>query len=135
MMLKILLMLLLPVMTTACPEDSLAVYQIVLETHWSEKIFPKQYPQWRPPAQWSKTIGFTHNDTLTLFKTGQTVSEGVRMFVEKGDSDVLERETANYSFLDHVFAPPIQEGVGNTTGLVFVDGSNTKVYHNIILPI
>jgi len=127
MMLKILLMLLLPVMTTACPEDSLAVYQIVLETNWSEKIFPKQYPQWRPPAQWSKTIGFTHNDTLTLFKTGQTVSEGVRMFVEKGDSDVLERETANHSFLDHVFAPSIQEGVGNTTGLVFVDGINTKL--------
>ena len=22
-----------------------------------EKMFPKQYPQWRPPAQWSKTVG------------------------------------------------------------------------------
>ena len=132
-MMSILLMLLLPMMTTACSTDSLAVYQIVLETHWSEEIFPKQYPQWRPPAQWSKTIGFTHNDSLTLFKKGQAVSEGVRMFVEKGDSDILEREAANHSFLDHVFAPSIQEGAGNTTGLVFVDGSNTKVYNNIIL--
>ena len=42
---------------SSCPRDMLAVYKIRLETFWSEERFPKQYPQWRPPAQWSKTVG------------------------------------------------------------------------------
>merc|ERR1711892_85569 len=130
MMLEMLLMLLLPVMTACqptCSAESLAVYKLVLETHWSEEMFPKQYPQWRPPAQWSKTVGYTHNGSISLFKTGQAVSDGVRMFVEKGDSDMLERETAGSSFLDTVFAPSIQQGEGRTETLIFVDGNNTKL--------
>ena len=112
---------------SSCPRDILAVYKIRLETFWSEERFPKQYPQWRPPAQWSKTIGFTHSDNLTLFQPGEPVTEGVRMFVEKGDGSVLERETGRHSFLDTVFAPPILGGQGNTSGLLFLDGNNTKV--------
>merc|ERR1712106_378554 len=130
MMLEMLLMLLLPVMTAgqpSCSAESLAVYKLVLETHWSEEMFPKQYPLWRPPAQWSKTVGYTHNGSISLFKTGQAVSDGVRMFVEKGDSDMLERETAGSSFLDTVFAPSIQQGEGQTETLIFVDGNNTKL--------
>ena len=70
----------------------------------------------------------SHNkeDSFSLFPLGE-VSEGVMMFVEKVDSDTLERETVNHTFLDHVFAPSIKEGVGRTTGLVFVDGNNTKL--------
>ena len=129
-MMEILLMLLLSVMTAGqppCSPESLAVYKLVLETHWSEKMFPKQYPQWRPPAQWSKTIGYTHNGSISLFRTGSAVSDGVRMFVEKGDSNILERESAGISFLDAVFAPSIQQGEGRTEALVFADGNNTKV--------
>jgi hypothetical protein len=52
------LLLLLPWAVTApCPPNLLAVYKLRLETFWSEERFPKQYPQWRPPAQWSKTVG------------------------------------------------------------------------------
>ena len=40
-----------------CPPARLAVYRLSLATHWAESTFPKQYPQWRPPAQWSKTVG------------------------------------------------------------------------------
>merc|ERR1711892_1197844 len=130
MMLEMLLMLLLPVMTACqptCSAESLAVYKLVLETHWSEEMFPKQYPQWRPPAQWSKSIGYTDNGSISLFKTGQAVSDGVRMFVEKGDSNKLERETAGSSFLGTVFAPSIQQGEGRTETLIFVDGNNTKL--------
>ena len=39
------------------------------------------------PAQWSRTIGYTHNVIFSLFRTGSAVSDGVRMFVEKGDSN------------------------------------------------
>ena len=42
---------------SSCPKDMLAVYTLSLKTEWSEQKFPKQYPQWRPPAQWSKTVG------------------------------------------------------------------------------
>lgn len=40
-----------------CDPDRLAVYRIVLDTHWSRSLFPKQYPEVRPPAQWSKLVG------------------------------------------------------------------------------
>ena len=100
---------------------------MVLETHWSEKMFPKQYPQWRPPAQWSKTIGYSHNGSMSLFRAGSAVSDGVRQFVEKGDTHMLESESNDLSFLDAVIAPPIEQGEGRTEALVFVDGNNTKV--------
>ena len=45
------------VKATSCPPGMLAVYRLNLATEWSEEKFPKQYPQWRPPAQWSKTVG------------------------------------------------------------------------------
>lgn len=40
-----------------CNSDRLAVYKVVLHTYWTRELFPKHYPDWRPPAQWSNTIG------------------------------------------------------------------------------
>lgn len=40
-----------------CNSDRLAVYKVVLHTYWTRDQFPKHYPDWRPPAQWSNTIG------------------------------------------------------------------------------
>nr|CAD7452186.1 unnamed protein product [Timema tahoe] len=37
----------------ACHGDNLAVYNLTLQTNWTEKLFPKHFPEWRPPAQWS----------------------------------------------------------------------------------
>ena len=45
--------------SSTCPQDMLVVYRMALRTEWDEKIFPKQFPQWRPSAQWSRTIGRT----------------------------------------------------------------------------
>ena len=42
---------------TKCDADKLAVYRVVFNTFWDRETFPKQYPEWRPPAQWSKLIG------------------------------------------------------------------------------
>lgn len=42
---------------SVCDPDKLMVYKVTLATHWSRTLFPKQYPEWRPPAQWSKLIG------------------------------------------------------------------------------
>jgi len=40
-----------------CASDKLTIYKVVVTTFWTRDRFPKHYPDWRPPAQWSKTIG------------------------------------------------------------------------------
>jgi len=121
------LAVLVHLVNSSCPRDILAVYKIRLETFWSEERFPKQYPQWRPPAQWSKTVGFTHPAEFQLYEEGSEVGEGVRHFVERADSDTLEREAATWSFLDSVLVPPIGQGVGEAETLLFLDGNHSQV--------
>lgn len=40
-----------------CLADKLTVYRVVVHTFWTRDKFPKHYPDWKPPAQWSKVIG------------------------------------------------------------------------------
>lgn len=40
-----------------CKPDHLTVYKVILHTYWNERLFPKHFPQWRPPAQWTKLVG------------------------------------------------------------------------------
>lgn len=40
-----------------CQPDHLTVYKVILHTYWNERLFPKHFPQWRPPAQWTKLVG------------------------------------------------------------------------------
>ena len=40
-----------------CQSTKLVVYQVTFKTFWDRETFPKQYPEWRPPARWSKLIG------------------------------------------------------------------------------
>ena len=40
-----------------CDANRLIVYRVYLNTMWNRDVFPKQYPEWRPPAQWSKLVG------------------------------------------------------------------------------
>jgi len=110
-----------------CPDHTLAVYKLQLDTFWSEQVFPKQYPQWRPPAQWSKSVGYSHQESFSLFSLGTLVDEGVRQFVETGSSEVLDQSSSNRTFLDAILAPPIVQGVGNTSTNVFVDGNHSMI--------
>lgn len=41
----------------ACDPMSLAMYNMTFTGLWSKDVFPKQYPLFRPPAQWTKVIG------------------------------------------------------------------------------
>jgi len=115
------------VSSNSCSSDRLVVYQLRLDTGWGEETFPKQYPQWRPPAQWSRTVGYSHGTGMSLFSIGSVAGQGVKQFVETGDSDLLDKEATNRTFLDTFSAPPISSGIGNTTTRVFVDGNHTKV--------
>ena len=42
---------------TDCSARGPASYILVFTGLWSPQTFPKQYPMFRPPAQWSKLIG------------------------------------------------------------------------------
>jgi len=137
MMIITLVSTIITLTTSTCPKDMLVVYRLSLRTEWDEKIFPKQFPQWRPSAQWSKTIGYSHSpDYSPLYSVGSIVSEGVREFAETGATDTLEKEvakdtiekeTVGNNFLDAIIAPPIEQGVGETSTNVFVDTNHTKV--------
>ena len=63
----VMALFILPIISGQCPTETLVVYKLELETFWDEDIFPKQYPQWRPSAQWSKTVGelFSFNSHFT----------------------------------------------------------------------
>ena len=37
--------------------EGLVPFRLTLETFWSREEFPKQYPLYRPAAQWSKLVG------------------------------------------------------------------------------
>jgi len=114
-------------LSRSCPPEQLVVYKLELETFWDEKIFTKQYPQWRPSAQWSKTIGYSHPSSVGMFSLGSTVDEGVRQFVEKGQTDIIDQQALNKTFLDVIMSPPITKGVGTSSTNIFLDGNNTKV--------
>ncbi|XP_075166031.1 M-spondin [Haematobia irritans] len=75
---------------TDCTLDRLAVYKVVLHTYWTRDLFPKHYPDWRPAAQWTKTIGRTHDAKYALYHMGQQATSGVKQFAETGKSDILD---------------------------------------------
>lgn len=50
-----------PAPASNCLPDKLTVYKVVLHTFWSRDRFPKHYPDWRPPAQWSRLVGESFN--------------------------------------------------------------------------
>lgn len=42
---------------SVCTARPLAKYSITFTGKWSQTAFPKQYPLFRPPAQWSSLLG------------------------------------------------------------------------------
>ncbi|KAF9802087.1 hypothetical protein SFRURICE_004338 [Spodoptera frugiperda] len=79
-MARLLLVMLLPALAAAaagdndvCNPDKMTVYKMVLHTYWTREKFPKHYPDWRPPAQWSKVYGvlFIQNRTQLVTLMGK----------------------------------------------------------------
>ncbi|XP_055691260.1 spondin-2 [Lutzomyia longipalpis] len=106
--------------------DRLAVYKVVLHTYWTRELFPKHFPDWRPPAQWTKTVGRTHTSHWRLFREGELASAGVKQFVETGRSDLLT-DSLDERILDAFTLPGITSGNGRSQGKFFVDGNHSIV--------
>ncbi|XP_076878536.1 spondin-2a [Brachyhypopomus gauderio] len=68
----------------ACTAQGPASYILVFTGHWSPQTFPKQYPLFRPPAQWSKLVAVTHNHQYHMWQEGALASPGVKSFAELG---------------------------------------------------
>ncbi|KAM4586697.1 spondin-2a [Fundulus diaphanus] len=73
-----------PLNGTGCTARGPASYILVFTGHWSPQAFPKQYPLFRPPAQWSKLIAVSHNQHFRLWEEGSSASSGVQSFAEVG---------------------------------------------------
>lgn len=51
-----------------CMASEPAQYRLTFTGKWSQAAFPKQYPVYRPPAQWSNIVGkSTASRCLTVF--------------------------------------------------------------------
>ena len=104
-----------------------ALYNITLTTNWTPELYPKQFPTWRPPAQWSQVWGYSHAKPHILYEIGSVASDGVASFVETGSSDSLLSDLDLSSVLDIVTSPAITSGAGTSRTTVFVDGTYSKV--------
>lgn len=113
---------------STCDTHILTVYKVLVKTYWSREDFPKQYPEWRPPAQWSKVLGRSHDPSFHLFHVGETASEGLKQFAELSHTDRLDTQSQGVGgVFDEFIAPPITQGVGETRTQFFVDGNHSKV--------
>uniref|UniRef100_G3UBU0 Spondin 2 n=1 Tax=Loxodonta africana TaxID=9785 RepID=G3UBU0_LOXAF len=64
-----------------CTARHLARYSITFMGKWSQTAFPKQYPLFRPPAQWSSLLGKEHREGYRAGSRGVPVIPGPRDMV------------------------------------------------------
>ncbi|XP_017943060.1 spondin-2 isoform X2 [Pipra filicauda] len=103
-----------------CTAEELAKYRIIFIGKWSQTAFPKQYPLYRPPAQWSSLLGVTHSPDYSMWKKNEYASNGVRDFAEKGEAWALMKEIEEagekIQSVHGIFsAPAITSGTGQTS--------------------
>ncbi|XP_057206184.1 spondin-2-like [Triplophysa rosa] len=77
-----------------CMAPSTAKYRLTFAGKWSQTAFPKHYPLYRPPAQWSPIFGVTHSSDYHIWERNEYASNGVREFSERGEAWSLIKEVA-----------------------------------------
>uniref|UniRef100_A0A670I0M2 Spondin 2 n=1 Tax=Podarcis muralis TaxID=64176 RepID=A0A670I0M2_PODMU len=104
---------------SVCTAEELARYTIIFTGKWSQASFPKQYPLFRPPAQWSSLLGAAHNSDYNMWKMNEFASNGMRDFAERGEPWALMKEIEaageKIQSIHGIFsAPAISTGTGQT---------------------
>lgn len=114
---------------TRCGGEFMAKYNLTIETFWSRDVFTKQYPLFRPHAQWSKLVGRSHDDLYTMWRVGDLAKPAVKLYAEKGESSLLDQEVqGTHGVLDSFAAGPISEsGVGKASSKFLVDENHSKL--------
>uniref|UniRef100_A0A8C8YJF8 Spondin-2 n=1 Tax=Prolemur simus TaxID=1328070 RepID=A0A8C8YJF8_PROSS len=105
---------------SVCTARPLAKYSITFTGKWSQTAFPKQYPLFRPPAQWSSLLGAAHSSDYSMWRKNEYVSNGLRDFAERGEAWALMREIEaageKLQSVHGVFsAPAVPSGTGQTS--------------------
>ncbi|KAI4819406.1 hypothetical protein KUCAC02_004653 [Chaenocephalus aceratus] len=100
-----------------CTASETAQYKLTFSGKWNQAAFPKQYPMYRPPAQWSNLIGVTHSTDFHIWQRNDFASNGVREFAEKGEAWTLMKEVEAageriQSVYGIVSAPAVKRGTG-----------------------
>ncbi|KAM4733250.1 spondin-2b [Anableps anableps] len=81
-----------PTDVPVCTASETAQYSLTFTGKWTQAAFPKQYPVYRPPAQWSNLIGVTHSSDYHMWQSNEFASNGVREFAEKGEAWTIMKE-------------------------------------------
>ncbi|GCC35743.1 spondin-2-like isoform X1 [Chiloscyllium punctatum] len=112
-----------------CQTQKPACYTLHFLAEWNSFSFPKQYPMYRPPAQWSMLFGCVHNYDFTLWAEGAMASSGIKMFAEDGKhSLLLEEVNATQGSVQSCFhSNPITAGEGNSTTAFTITPSHPLV--------
>ncbi|XP_063221755.1 spondin-2-like [Bacillus rossius redtenbacheri] len=114
--------------TDKCTADRLVTYRLVLDTHWTRELFPKQYPETRPPAQWSKLVGRCHDASFRVFREGEQADLALRIFSSTGQSDGLEALSQSHAgVFDEFSGAAIPAGRGRAEAGFFSDGNHSLV--------
>uniref|UniRef100_A0A8D0KNV4 Spondin-2 n=1 Tax=Salvator merianae TaxID=96440 RepID=A0A8D0KNV4_SALMN len=105
---------------SVCTAEEFASYSIVFTGKWSQAAFPKQYPLYRPPAQWSSLLGVAHNSDYSMWKISEYASNGMREFAERGETWTLMKEVEEagekIQSIHGIFsASAISSGTGQTS--------------------
>ena len=107
-----------------CQSNRLVVYKVIFSTYWDRKQFPKQYPEWRPPAQWSKLVGESNISKLeTHLLNLQPIIERQLLFQQKQ----IQR---NYKLFTESFICHLKcFNLGNFVIVEFSAGKNWKHFN------
>ncbi|XP_063459714.1 spondin-2 isoform X1 [Pan paniscus] len=117
---------------SVCSARAPAKYSITFTGKWSQTAFPKQYPLFRPPAQWSSLLGAAHSSDYSMWRKNQYVSNGLRDFAERGEAWALMKEIeAAGEALQSVHAvfsaPAVPSGTGQTSAELEVQRRHSLV--------
>lgn len=71
--------------------------------------------------------GRTHDSTYTLYRLGERLSTGARLYVETGRADGLDTDGDSPNSLHSFTGPPIPQGEGTSVTRAFLDGNHTLI--------
>ncbi|XP_013415677.1 spondin-2 [Lingula anatina] len=111
-----------------CRAKGVAVYSVTFQAKWNKKLFPKMFPLYRPPAQWSKLIGRSHDSKYSLWTQGKYASKAVKEFAKTGRTMQFDQEAQGFNGIFDVFnGPRIQKGHGISVTKFYADPMHPKV--------
>lgn len=108
-------------------KDSLAVYKIELQGHWTEELFPKHFPKFRPPAHFSKSFGLSHAENFFLYDMNEIATPGLGNFCLTGNTEMIDSETTDEKIFDKFALPKLSNPIEKTESLAFVSSNSSFI--------